>query len=96
MSPETCTLRNPVGTDTIVEMIIQAQHKDFSARARDVLRSAIARLGSLALPKVSIEGVRRLPRKDTILGISVRLSADVGPDISAAGALAKGLRVRRA
>lgn len=59
-----------------------------------MLRSAIARTGQLAAARVGIEGVQRLPRKDSTLGIVVRLSADVGTDVLAADTISKSLKVK--
>jgi hypothetical protein len=71
----------------------QAQHRDFGARAREVLRGAVARCGSVGAARVSIEGVQQLVQKSGPAGISVRLSADVGADLLAADSLVKSLKV---
>ncbi len=73
---------------------MQANHRDFSAAAREALRAAVARLARAATSAVSIEGVRRLVQKDSAAGIVVRVCVETGPDVLAAHAVLTALQVR--
>ncbi len=74
-------------------MYVQAAHRDFGARARGVLRSAVAAAAGCAAAEVSIDGVRRLVQKDSAAGIVVRVAVRSGADALAAHAAIGAIRV---
>lgn len=72
---------------------VQAAHRDFGARARGVLRAAVAAAAGCAAADVSIDGVRRLVQKDSAAGIVVRVAARSGANALAAHAAVGAIRV---